>query len=282
MKINVLIRTASIVVYAAMALADDDVAAVVLGQEVLRADLVAATELLQNEPPPMWSNMLVTVDRDAWLVCTAALPLVPMVNELLMSHFIAENPIEITPTDIEQYVHYTQVALMEWYFEKPVAEFDFDVEAMNADYREEFDSVAELTLMTWIIQNKLYDRFGGRIAEEPYLGAYAVDAFERYLREAEEQALFRILDEELRRAFWVCHGIRNQIGTYLPDEIGEDRLREYPGKNSLRAMSEHVTRLFDIDIEVALREMPAPPDWPESRWAGGASAPADDAEAQPE
>lgn len=257
------------------AAADDNVVATVLNTNVLRHAVYTASDTERYELPEHLRDQLQEADRDKWQYCAFAIPLMCIVESALVVHFHAEHAFDVSESDIAQFRHYTEVAPVELHFGRPMSEVLSDLkkddEWQSASFEDEADSLAEVILSEWIIQNKLYDRFGGRIAYDPVSGPYAAEAYELYLREAERDGLFHIYDEDLRRAFWTCFDIRRQTIEFMDDDIGEAALREYPGKGALRRMSHNFDRIFErifnMDVETAISVIPSPPDWPDSRWS---------------
>ncbi len=99
-------------------------------------------------------------------------------------------------------------------------------------------------LMERKIQKSLFDRYGGRVALDPFNAAYAFDAARAYLAERETAGDFVICDEALRTLFWTM--VRTEPNEpLLAEEAGRAAFAVHPGegwKHQLLAIQRTLSR----------------------------------------
>lgn len=103
----------------------------------------------------------------------------------LRSRFAEENKITVTNEDVEQYLSHV-----------------FSDSAASQVELEARQQVAKTVIRNWKIDQQLYKQYGGEVIFQQANPTEPVGAYRRFLRHHEKKGSFKILNPDLRSAFW--------------------------------------------------------------------------------
>ena len=157
------------------------------GTEILIGEFGSYTEGKPLTAGPVTARVLGTD-----LVATDPEELRYRILQPLVDRFAAEQGIVVTPAETEAYVRSVKAAL-----EKDGIPQGEDSPEDAAARRE----IAAAFVLQWKVNKALYEKYGGRIIFQQ-AGPEPLDAYRRFLEEAQARGDFEIVDKGLEEGFW--------------------------------------------------------------------------------
>jgi hypothetical protein len=157
------------------------------GTEVVIGDFDSYTD-----GKPLGSGRITARDLGTDLIATVPEELRYRILQPLVDRYAAEKGIEATAAETEAYVRH----MMAFMKEQGVAEGEDSPE--DAAARRE---IGAAFIRQWKINKALHEQYGGRIIFQQ-TGPEPLDAYRKFLEEAQARGDFEILDGGLEEAFW--------------------------------------------------------------------------------